>query len=113
MTQGVELDAGDLANSILTRYLPLFVELRIPAGHAGADEDFKAVMHTRFPRFIGVFSERLPAPMRERLAGAGLEQLPMPARAGLGTMVAIPLDRHHGSLRPLMARAAALLSSLP
>jgi hypothetical protein len=108
ISQGVDLGAGDLANVILARYLPDFLELTVPAGRAG-DDDFEAMLHTRYPRFIVVFSELLPAPMRERLASEGLEQLEMPESTGLGNMVAIPLDRHHGSLKPLMAIAAKLI----
>jgi hypothetical protein len=108
ISQGVDLGAGDLANTILARYLPDFVELAIPAGQAGLD-DFEALMHTRYPRFIAVFSECLPAPMRERLGAGELEQLEMPESTGLGKMVAIPIDRHHGSLLSLMAVAAKLI----
>jgi transcriptional regulator with XRE-family HTH domain len=108
ISQGVDLDGGDLGNAIMARYLPDFVELTLPAGQAG-DDDFEALLHTRYPRFFAVFTELLPAPMRERLANEDLEQLEMPESTGLGKMVAIPLDRHHGSLKPLMAIAAKLV----
>ncbi|MCK9687285.1 hypothetical protein [Scleromatobacter humisilvae] len=112
ISQGVDLGAGDLANTILTRYLPEFVELTIPVAQDGDEElETLAMMHTRYPRFIAVFSEKLPAAMRERLGAGELEQLAMPESTGLGFMVAVPLDRHHGSLKPLMAVAAKLIPS--
>ena len=110
MNQGVDLDGGGLANAILTRYLPEFLVCRLPDSQVGDhDEDFVAIQHTRYPRFTAVFTELLPTAMRERLGRENLEQLEMPKDTGLGTMVAIPHDRHHGALKPLMARAAELL----
>lgn len=70
----VDLGGGDLANVVLTRYVPEFVRLTLPADQADGSS-FNGVMHMRFPRFIGVYTGLLPEPMRKRLAEAGLEQL--------------------------------------
>ena len=105
IAQSADIGTSDLGNLILARQLPDFVELR----SMGESEPHPVgVMHTKSPRFIAVFSEALPAPMRDRLADSGLESVP--GVPGLGDLVAIPVDRYPGSVKVLLERAAKLYS---
>ena len=103
LVQGIDTGDSDVASIILSRYLPRFVELENPEG---AEGEFEAVMHTRFPRFIVVFSELVPEPLQKRLEASGLASIEAPADTDLGRMVAVPIDASSVNLVPLLREAS-------
>jgi hypothetical protein len=97
------LDIGTLSSAELLQ-VPEFVALASLA----PDVDYEGVMHTRYPRFLGVYSGLLPDGLRERLENSGMSSVATPEGMELGRLVGIAMDPFEGDLVPLLQRAAEM-----
>jgi|GEM_PF-6641014 len=104
IVQAVDIEQTPAEFDLVNRLLPRFLD----CSDLAEQSKVEIVFHTRWPRFFGFLIDDFPDNFAEEINGAGMTIIDLPAKAGLGKMAILFLDKPVRDPSPIIGEVAKL-----